>query len=75
MLCIECGAVAEKGYTTDVTDLGNCLVIIRNVPCYKCTECNEIIYTGDVVQEIVNMAKQCLQEVSIIDYNNYKQVA
>ena len=31
MLCIECGAVAEKGYTTDVTDLGNCLVIIRNV--------------------------------------------
>lgn len=52
MLCIECGAVTEKGYTTDVTDLGNCLVIIRNVPCYKCTECNEIIYTGDVVQEI-----------------------
>ena len=51
---------------------------LRKLPCYKCTECNEIIYTGDVVQEIekiVNMAKQCLQGVSIIDYNNYKQVA
>ena len=35
MICMECGATAEKGYTTDVTDLGNCLVIIRNVPCYK----------------------------------------
>lgn len=78
MLCITCGAAAEKGYTTDVTDLGNCLVIIRNVPCYKCTECNEIMYTGDVVQQIekiVNIAKQCFQEISIIDYNNYKQVA
>lgn len=36
MLCMECGANANKGYTTDVTDLGNCLVIVRNVPCYKC---------------------------------------
>ena len=35
MLCMECGANADKGYTTDVTDLGNCLVIVRNVPCYK----------------------------------------
>ena len=49
MVCMECGAKAEKGYTTSVTDLGNCLLIVRNVPCYKCTECNEIIYTGDVI--------------------------
>ena len=71
MLCMECGAIAEKGYTTDVTDLGNCLVIIRNVPCYKCLECNEIIYTADVVQrleKIVDMAKTFMQEISIIDY-------
>ena len=30
MLCMECGANADKGYTTDVTDLGNCLVIVRD---------------------------------------------
>ncbi len=72
MLCMECGATAEKGYTTDVTDLGDCLVIVRNVPCYKCVECNEIIYTGDVAQhleKIVEMAKRFMQEISIIDYS------
>jgi len=72
MLCMECGASAEKGYTTDVTDLGNCLVIIRNVPCYKCQECNEIIYTANVVEQlekIVETAKNLTQEVSIIDYS------
>lgn len=72
MLCMECGAKAEKGYTTDVTDLGNCLVIVRNVPCYKCMECNEIIYTGDVVkrlEEIVESAKKLMQEISIVDYS------
>ena len=71
MICMECGARAEKGFTTDVTDLGSCLIIIRNVPCYKCTECNEVIYTGDVVkrlEEIVAAAKQMMQEISIIDY-------
>lgn len=72
MRCMECGATAEKGYTTDVTDLGNGLVIVRNVPCYKCIECNEIIYTADVVEhleKIVETAKELMQEVSIIDYS------
>ena len=72
MRCSECGATAEKGYTTSVTDLGNCLVIVRNVPCYKCTECNEILYTGDVVQrleEIVDAAKKLLQDISVVDYS------
>ena len=71
MLCMNCGSNVEKGFTTDVTDLGNCLVIVRNVPCYKCKERNEVTYTLDVVkhlEEIVSAAKKMLQEVSIIDY-------
>ena len=71
MMCMECGATAEKGVTTSVTDLGNCLVIVRNVPCYKCVECNEITYTADVVQRlerIIEASKTLLQEISIVDY-------
>ena len=73
MKCISCGGETSNGTTVDVTDLGNCLVIIRNVPCYKCKECNEIIYTGDVVkhlEEIVNNAKIAMNEISVIDYKN-----
>ena len=72
MLCIECGSTEEKGTTTDVTDLGSCLIIVRNVPCYKCTECNEVIYTADVVEhleQIIESAKKLMQEISIIDYS------
>lgn len=72
MLCMECGSKAEKGLTTDVTDLGSCLVIVRNVPCYKCIECNEVIYTADVVKQlekIVDQAKKLMQEISIVDYS------
>lgn len=72
MKCMKCGANTEKGFTTNVTDLNNCLVIVRNVPCYKCSECNEIIYTGDVIQQlegIIDSAKKLMQEISIIDYS------
>ena len=69
---MECGSLAEQGFTTDVTDLGNCLVIVRNVPCYKCKECNEVIYTADVLEhleKIVEEAQKLMQEISIIDYS------
>ena len=72
MKCQVCGAITEKGLTTSVTDLGRCLIIVRNVPCYKCSECNEVIFTADVVQhleKIIEAAKKLMQEVSIIDYS------
>ena len=73
MRCPTCGANAQKGLATSVTDLGKCLIIVRNVPCYKCSECNEVIYTADVVQRlerIIELAKQSIQQVSIIDYHD-----
>ena len=73
MKCISCNAVTSYGTTTDVTDLGKCLVIVRNVPCYKCSECNEIIYTGDVIKRletIVKTAEKAMNELAIVDYNN-----
>ena len=72
MMCMECSAAAEKGFTTSVTDLGQCIVIVRNVPCYKCTECNEVIYTSDVVmqlEEIIENAKKLMREIAVIDYS------
>jgi YgiT-type zinc finger domain-containing protein len=73
MKCISCGANTVVSTTTDVTDLGKCLIIVRNVPCHKCLECDEIIYTGDVVkqlEEITITAKQAVNEIAIVDFNN-----
>ncbi|MFR2154642.1 MAG: YgiT-type zinc finger protein [[Eubacterium] siraeum] len=30
----------------------NCIVIIKNVPCYKCTQCGETAYTTDVAERL-----------------------
>lgn len=71
MKCARCGGAAGQGVTTSVTDFGDCLIIIRNVPCYKCEECGEAVYTADVVQRLealIAAAKTLAQEISIIDY-------
>lgn len=71
MKCARCGGAARQGVTTSVTDSGDCLIIIRNVPCYKCEECGEAVYTADVVQRLealIAAAKTLAQEISIIDY-------
>jgi YgiT-type zinc finger domain-containing protein len=73
MKCISCGVKTSHGTTTDVTDMGNCLIIVRNVPCHKCSECNEIIYTADVVKQlehIVKTARLAVNEIAIVDYVN-----
>lgn len=32
MKCQVCGTATENGLTISVTDLGKCLIIVRNVP-------------------------------------------
>ena len=73
MKCVSCGAKTYPDTTTDVTDMERCLVIIRNVPCHKCSECDEIIYTGDIVKQletIVAAAKTAMNQISIVDFSD-----
>ena len=72
MKCMKCGMPAYKSVTSEAIELGFGLLVIRNIPCYKCEECDEIFYTGDVVKKIeviVAEAKQLMQEIRVIDYN------
>ena len=71
MKCMKCGEEAYKSTTTEAIEMDFGLLIIRNIPCYKCNECDEIFYTGDValkIEKITETVKQLTQEVIIIDY-------
>ncbi len=72
MKCFKCGYEMIESTTTDVTDLGNCLIIVRNVPCFKCSECDEVFFTGatmKTLEKIINTAKMIANEITIIDYS------
>lgn len=71
MKCMKCGNDAYKSTTTEAIELDFGVLVIRNIPCYKCEECDEIYYTGDVaekIEKITKMVKQLMQEITVIDY-------
>ena len=73
MKCMRCGKTAYKSMTSEAIELGFGLLVIRNIPCYKCEECDEIFYTGDVAQKIESIvaeAKQLMQETRVVYFND-----
>ena len=71
MKCMKCGKNAYQSTTTEAVELDFGVLVIRNIPCYKCEECDEIFYTGDVVEKlekVTDMVKQLMQEITVIDY-------
>ena len=68
---MKCGKGAYKSTTSEAIEMDFGLLVIRNIPCYKCEECDEIFYTGDVAQKIeriTEMVKQLMQEITVVDY-------
>ena len=72
MKCIRCGEETYKSTTTEAIETEFGLLVIRNIPCFKCDECDEILYSGEVVKKIeriTDVVKTLMQEVTIIDYD------
>ena len=70
---MRCGKTAFKSMTSEAIELGFGLLVIRNIPCYKCEECDEIFYTGDVVQKVESIivdAKQLMQDICVINFTD-----
>ncbi|MBQ9566422.1 MAG: YgiT-type zinc finger protein [Synergistaceae bacterium] len=71
MKCGKCGGETVKSDTSEAIEMGFGLLVIRHIPCFKCRDCDEIFYTGDVaekIDEITEAVKQLMQEVTIIDF-------
>ncbi|MGN0460644.1 MAG: type II toxin-antitoxin system MqsA family antitoxin [Ruminococcus sp.] len=71
MTCFYCKGDMVNSTTTYMTDLGKCIVIVKNVPCQKCTQCGEIVYSGTVIkklEEIINHLENALTEIAIVNY-------
>ena len=72
MNCIKCGTETYPSATTEAIELGNGgLLVLRNIPCRKCKKCDEVLYSGTVVEQIEKItkyARHLLQEITVIDF-------
>ena len=71
MTCFMCKGEIISSTTTFMVDLGNCIIIVKNVPCFQCSQCGEISYSDEVakrLEKIVDTLKNTVTEISVIDY-------
>ena len=71
MTCVMCKGEIISSTTTFMVDLGNCIIIVKNVPCSQCSQCGEISYSNEVakrLEKIVDTLKNTVTEISVIDY-------
>ena len=72
MRCLVCKAEPmEKSTGTYFAQLENCYVIIENVPCYKCKQCGEVVYSASVmekIEDILEKVRNIASKIFILDY-------
>ncbi len=71
MKCAKCGSDSFKDTTSEAIELDVGLLVIRNIPCYKCVECDEIMFTGEVIKKIERITeavKSLRREITVVDY-------
>ena len=73
MKCLLCKAdTMIDTKSTYFAQLENCYVIIENVPCKKCTQCGEVVYSASVMEKIdgiLDRIQNIASKIFIMDYN------
>lgn len=70
--CFLCKGHLEEKLTTFMVDVGNCIVIVRNVPSFVCSQCGETSYSDEVAEQlerIVDSVKDSMAEISVVNYH------
>ncbi len=71
MTCFTCKGNVVKTTTSYMTEYNGCFIIIKNVPCSKCTQCGEEYLNGATLQKIESILeklKSVLTEIAVVDY-------
>ena len=73
MNCFYCKGRTVETTTKFIVDLGNCVVIVKNVPARVCRQCGEESFSDEVAKQlerIVDVIKgSMMSEVAIIEYS------
>ena len=78
MKCFLCKGDTVKSTTTYMTAYKNCYIIIKNVPCQKCSQCGEEFINGSTMQKIesiISKLKSMLPEITVIDFQNAAEIS
>jgi YgiT-type zinc finger domain-containing protein len=69
-----CKGALEDSRSTFMTDLGSCIVIVKNVPSQVCAQCGEVSYSDEVARQLEHILSSLTQtvhtEIAVVDYRS-----
>lgn len=71
MNCMFCKGTMTEGVTTHVIETDSCILIVKNVPCYRCGQCGEVAFSSDVLENLDRLVDQLgttLTEIAVVQY-------
>ena len=72
MKCLFCKTDSMKKSTgTYFAQSENCYVLIENVPCNKCGQCREVVYSAyfmEKIEDIFEKIRDMASKIFILDY-------
>ena len=76
MTCFFCKGNMIKGKNTYFADTNSGIVIIKEVPCNKCTQCGEVAYNGVIVQKLENILDSLespfYRDITVMNFEEFK---
>jgi len=74
MNCFMCKGKLTDQNTSFMVDLGNCIVIVKNVPSQVCSQCGEASYSNDVARQLEKIANTIksttITEIAVVNYSD-----
>ena len=74
MKCLSCKSETMiDATTTYFANLPNCYLIIENVPCKKCTQCGDEVFSMSVmerIEQIIESVKKIASKVCVLEYQS-----
>lgn len=73
MKCLICKTgTMTPSTTTYFSEIDGCIILVKNVPCQRCDQCGEILYSASVTENLDHFVERILQlscELSITEYD------
>lgn len=66
----ECGGVLIEGRSSYSASNDNFSLILDNIPAFKCTRCDKVLFEDDVVEKIHKLVNKIGRESAVIVTGN-----
>ena len=72
MNCLVCrGGIMVESFEAYFAKLGDAYLIVENVPCFKCEQCGEVLFSMAAVEKIEKLIaayEKVQSKIFIVDY-------